>query len=183
MEWHSSKPGKVGIQMSDLKETLVGIIGDEEKASKVASSLGEFMIPKPEYSKKVDQLSKELTDVRSELEKAKVSTMDKEQLIEHKIKEVQEKEKQLGVKLNRVDAETAFINAGLPKEVYSTLLDQAVSEDKEKTMNLVNGLVTVLKTQTESMVNKTKEDLLNKVKKPNPGDEDKQKEVKKIRVI
>ena len=151
--------------MSDLLNKLVEVVGDEEVAKKVQSALGEFMIPKTEYSK----LNEKLKAKDTELEATKLSKMDSEQLLQHELAKAQALQKEYGIKTNRLEAEQIFVQAGLKKEVYENLLEKTVSEDKERTISLVNDFVGILSKEKESIINKTKEDLINSTKKPETG--------------
>jgi hypothetical protein len=151
--------------MSDLLNKLTELVGDEEKAKLVQSALGEFMIPKTEYAKKNEQLKAKDT----ELEQLRVASMSETEKFQHKLNETEALKSEYGKKLNRLDAEQLFVRAGLNKDAYEPLLDKVVSEDKEKTISLVNDFVGILSKERENITNKTKEDLINSTKKPEGG--------------
>lgn len=151
--------------MADLLDKIKELVGSEEVAKQVQSALGEFMIPKTEYAKQRDK-SKELETL---LEQSKLATMNEQEKFQHETAKLQATQKELASKLNRVDAERVFIQAGLSAEDYGMLLEQTVSDDKDKTLALANGFVSVLTKQKDFVANKTKEDLMNKVvTPPNP---------------
>jgi predicted DNA-binding protein (UPF0251 family) len=151
--------------MSDLLNKLTELVGDEEKAKLVQSALGEFMIPKTEYAKKNEQLKAK----DSELEALRLASMSETEKLQHKLAEAEALRNEYGKKSNRLDAEQLFVRAGLNKDTYEPLLDKVVSEDKEKTISLVNDFVGILSKERESITNKTKEDLINSTKKPEGG--------------
>jgi len=151
--------------MSDLLNKLTELVGDEEKAKLLQSALGEFMIPKIEYAKKNEQLKAKDT----ELEQLRVASMSETEKFQHKLNETEALKSEYGRKLNRLDAEQLFVRAGLNKDAYEPLLDKVVSEDKEKTISLVNDFVGILSKERETITNKTKEDLINSTKKPEGG--------------
>ena len=151
--------------MSDLFETLKGIVGDEEVASKVQSALGEFMIPKTEYAKVRDLVKNK----DSELEQLRVANMNESEKLQHELAKAQALQKDFSIKTNRLEAEKLFVSAGLSLDDYGSILDNSVSDDKDKTLSIVNGIVNVLAKEKESVANRTKEELINKTKKPEQG--------------
>ena len=151
--------------MSDLFETLKGIVGDEEVASKVQSALGEFMIPKTEYAKVRDLVKTK----DSELEQLRVANMNESEKLQHELAKAQALQKDFSIKTNRLEAEKLFVSAGLSLDDYGSILDNSVSDDKDKTLSIVNGIVNVLAKEKESVANRTKEELINKTKKPEQG--------------
>lgn len=152
--------------MSELYDKLFEIIGDEEKTKSVQSSLGEFMLPKSEYAKVRDALKSR----DEELEKIKLSSMDSEQKLQHELAKAQALQKDYGIKTNRLEAERLFVEAGLSIESYNDILEKSVSDDREKTLGLVNGFVSILAKEKDAVASKVKEDLVNSTKKPETGD-------------
>lgn len=152
--------------MSDLFEKLVELIGDEDKAKQVQSSLGEFMLPKTEYAKVRDALKNK----ENELEQIRVANMDSEQKLQHELAKAQALQKDYGIKTNRLEAERIFVEAGLSSDTYSDILEKSVSDDRERTLSLVNGFVGILAKEKENVVNRTKEELVNSTQKPVGGE-------------
>lgn len=161
-----------GIEMG-LKEELVGLVGDEAKVDEVLKLVGGVMLPKDQYKKATD----ENKTLKEQIEQAKLASMDSEQLLKHKIEEAENKYREFGIKSNKLEAEKAFVKAGLTQDVYSELLDTVVSEDAEKTQSLVNKFIGVLGKEKESVANRTKESLLNQTKKPDNPDNIEQKPI------
>lgn len=149
-----------------LKEELVGLVGDEGKVDELLKVVGANYLPKDEYRKAKDE-NKALKD---EIEKSKLASMNSEELLKHKLEEAEQSKRDYGIKSNKLEAERAFVNAGLSKDVYNDLLETVVSEDAEKTQLLVNKFIGVLGKEKESVANKTKESLLNQTKKPDNPD-------------
>jgi hypothetical protein len=149
-----------------LKEELVGLVGDEAKVDEMLKVIGANMLPKDEYKKAKD----ENKSLKEQIEQAKLASMNTEELLKHKIEEADLRSKEFGIKSNKLDAERQFVKAGLTPDVYGELLDTVVSEDAEKTQTLVNKFIGVLGKEKESVANRTKEDLLNKTKKPDNPD-------------
>ena len=153
--------------MSELLNKLVELVGDEEKAKAIQSSLGEYMIPKTEYAKLRD--ANKQKDI--ELEQLKLSSMDSSQKLEHELAKAQAIQKEFGTKTSRLEAEKLFVEAGIASDLYNDILDKSVSEDKEKTMSLVNGFINIISKEKENAINKTKEQIVNSTPKPVTGDQ------------
>ena len=149
-----------------LKEDLLGIIGDEAKVDELLKVVGGVMIPKDEHKKAKDQLK----SLQEQIEQDKVKSMNNEELLAHKIQEAELVKREFGIKTNKLEAEKAFVGAGLKREVYADLLEEIVSEDAEKTIKRVNTIINVLGKEKETVVNQTKESLLNQTKKPDNPD-------------
>jgi len=154
-----------------LREDLLGLIGDEAKVDEVLKSVGASMLPKDEYKKARD----EIKVLKDENEKAKLASMSNEELLKHKVEEAENKYREYGIKTNKLEAENAFVKAGLTREVYGDLLETVVSDDAEKTLSLVNKFIGVLGKEKEQVANKTKESLLNQTKKPENSDDTEKK--------
>jgi uncharacterized protein with gpF-like domain len=149
-----------------LREDLLGLIGDEAKVDEVLKTVGGSMLPKDEYKKAKD----EIKVLKDENEKAKLASMNSEELLKHKVEEAENKYREYGIKTNKLEAENAFVKAGLTREVYGDLLETVVSDDAEKTLSLVNKFIGVLSKEKESVESRTKENLLNQTKKPETSD-------------
>lgn len=152
--------------MADLMSKLKELVGDEELASKIQSSLGEFMIPKTEYAKQRDR-AKEL---ESQIEQNKLASMSEQEKLQHELEKAQALQRDYASKVNRVEAESLFVKAGLSAEEYGTLLDKTVTDNKEQTLSVVSGFVDLLTKQKEAVANKTKADLMNSLPTPPNGD-------------
>jgi len=151
-----------------LNEKLIEVVGDEEKVKLIQKEVGDTFIPKEEYAK----VKKQLTDIQADLEKTKLANMDKEQVAQHELEKTKALQTELEIKLNKVEAERSFVNAGFTSDVYADLLDQIVSNDKERTMATVNKFISVLGKEKENTANRTKESLLNQTKQPDKSDAD-----------
>lgn len=152
--------------MADLISKLKELVGDEELASKIQSSLGEFMIPKTEYAKVRDK-AKELETL---IEQNKIASMSEQEKLQHELEKAQLLQKEYASKVNRVEAESLFVKAGLSVEDYGGLLDKTVTDNKEQTLSVVGGFVDLLTKQKEAVANKTKADLMNNLPTPPNGD-------------
>lgn len=163
--------------MSDLLNKLVEVVGDEELAKKVQSAVGEFMLPKTEYAKVKESLKSKET----ELEQIRLSSMDNEQKLAHEIAKAEALQRDYGIKTNRLEAERIFVESGLTKDLYDDILEKSVTDDRERTLSLVNGFVGILNKEKETTINKAKEELLNSTKKPETGEDVKAKEPAKLK--
>lgn len=162
--------------MSNLNDKIIEIVGDEDKVKQILSVVGESMLPKAEYAKVKDLLKEK----DSEIEQMKLASMDSTQKLEHELAKAQALQKEYGIKTNRLEAEKLFVEAGLSSEAYSSILDSSVSDDKEKTMSLINSFVGILNKEKENAINKTKEELVNSTPKPTNGEELKPTEPRKV---
>ena len=151
--------------MADLFETLKELIGDEVKAKEVQSKLGEYMIPKTEYAKLRDKNKEYETQIESQ----RIASMNEQEKLQHELSKAQAIQKDFLVKSNRLDAERIFVEAGLSKEAYDSILDSTVTDDRERTISTVNTFVNILSKEKELVASKTKEALINQTPKPDSG--------------
>jgi len=156
-----------------LLEKIIEIIGDEDKAKEVVSNLGQFMIPKDQYNKKVQELSslkEELGAKNEELESIRVSSMSEQEKLKHEFDKANQLKSEFLRKTARLEAETLFVQAGLNQESYNDIIDGLVHEDLEQTKKMVGGVISVLTKEREKAIATTKEDVINTTPKPNNAD-------------
>lgn len=147
-----------------LKEKLAEILQDEEKESLVLSSLGEFMIPKEQYNKKIAELNaktSELSTLSQEMEDMKVAQMDEKQRVQHELDKAEAMKREYLMKSNHLVAEKILVQGGLSEEEYKDVIQGIVKEDKEQTEQLASGFVTILKNARETEANRVREELLD----------------------
>lgn len=152
-----------------LLEKIIEIIGDEEKAKEVVSNLGQFMIPKDQYNKKVQELStlkEEFSAKNEELEGIRVSAMSDQEKLKHQFDQANQLKSDYLRKTARLEAETLFVQAGLNQESYNDIIDGLVHEDLEQTKKMVGGVIGVLTKEREKAIANTKEDVINQTPKP-----------------
>jgi len=155
--------------MSNLKNKILEIVGDEDKAKEIVSGLKDYMIPKEQYNSKIDELKllqESYQTIQTEIEKTRVDKMSAEERIKHREASVVEKEKEYLKKINRLDAERTLVGAGLTEDDYSGFIDDLISEDADKTKVVVENFVNVIKKKTESAIAQTKETLIKTTPKP-----------------
>jgi hypothetical protein len=153
----------------DLFSKIIEIVGDETKAKEVVSSLGEFMIPKEQYNKKVAELNNlktEITSKSDELEQIKLSSMTEQDRLKHEFEKASNIQKEYSLKTNRLEAEKMFVKAGLPEDSYADIIDSLVNEDSERTQKVVGGVINVLSKERESAIAKTREEVINTTPSP-----------------
>lgn len=147
-----------------LLEELNQAIEENKTAEDIQSLLGKHMIPKSEFNK-VNETNKELksqlggyegqvNELTEQLETVKTSNMDEQELIRHQLEKAQGQIKGHAIEKNRMTAENKFVGAGFKEDEYKGLLEQIVSEDSEKTTNLVDSFLNL----TSSKVKGAKED-------------------------
>lgn len=151
--------------MATLKEKLVELIGDEEKAELVSSALGEFMIPKSQYNEKVKQAKQK----EEELESIRLANMSKEEQLKHAEEKALGLQKEYAKKLNKFEAEKLFMGAGLSSEDYGAFIDDIVSENTEQTLKVAQSFVGTINKQKELVENKMKETNINSTPTPSLG--------------
>ncbi len=169
-----------------LLEKVIEIIGDEDKAKEVVSNLGQFMIPKDQYNKKVQELSslkEELGTKNEELEKIRVSSMSEQEKNKHEMEKVNQIKSEYLRKTSRLEAEKLFVQAGLNQDSYNDIIDGLVHEDLEQTTKMVGGVIGVLTKEREKAVATTKEQVVNTTPRPSGADPIEQKPVTVKRYI
>lgn len=157
-------------EMADIKSKIMEIVGDETKASEIVSSLGEFMIPKEQYNKKVG----ELTDLKNqfnsktqELEAVKVSSMTEQDKFKHEMEKLTQERSALAKHKNLLEVKDMFVSKGITNlDEYSEVISGLVSEDGEQTKKIAEGVLNMIVKQTENAVTKTKEQVVNSTPQP-----------------
>ena len=134
-----------------LLEKLNELVANGATAEDIQSSLGQFMIPKGEFNKVNDEnktlktqvsvLEGNVSELNTQMEVAKTSTMNEQELLLHKLQQAEGLIKSHTTQTNRVKAENSFITAGFSEEEYKDLLEQVVSDDSSKTQSLVDGFI------------------------------------------
>lgn len=152
--------------MADMYDKLKEVVTDEEVLKKINSIVGESMIPKTEYAKAKEQVKSK----DEELVKIRESQMTNEELLKHKLEEVEQAKAELQIKNNRVEAKALFVAAGIKEEDYNDLLETTVSSDRERTLGLVKKFIAVVDKEKSLTESKTKESLLNQTERPEKSD-------------
>jgi hypothetical protein len=153
-----------------LKEKILEIVGDETKANEIVSSLGEFMIPKEQYNKKINELTAIKTErdtFAEQIESEKLSKLSEKEKYEHELKKLEETKRDYSKKSNLMEAKALFSSKGVNADDYMETLESIVSHDAETTKKVVGGVLDMIVKQTENAVQKTKETSVNNTPKPN----------------
>ena len=156
--------------MADIKSKIIEIVGDEVKAEEVVSSLWEFMIPKEQYNKKVQELNTLRTEketLSQEIESAKVEKMSADEKLKHELEKVEGMKRDFAIKSNLADVKTLFASKGIVADEYDEIIQGLVSPDAETTKKLATGVLDMIVKQTESAVARTKEEVVNSTPSPN----------------
>lgn len=69
-------------------------------------------------------------------------------------------------KSNRLDVEKILVSAGLTEEDYKDIIDGLVSEDAEATKTMATNFANLIKSQKDSAIKKTREELMDGTNTP-----------------
>ena len=156
--------------MADLKSTILEIVGDETKANEVVSKLGDFMIPKDQYNKKVQELTTIKTERDSfaeQFEKARVEKMSADEKFKHEFEKLEMTKKDFAKKSNLLEVKSMFTSKGINVDEYMETIESIVSHDEETTKKVASGFLDMIVKQKEMSVQQTKEAVVNGTPKPN----------------
>lgn len=165
-----------------LLEKLNELLSKQATAEDIQSALGEFMIPKGTFNKvndenkslqaKIEELNGTVGTLNGELETLKTANMNEQELLQHKLTQYENQIKEHAIEKNRLSAENKFVSAGFEKEQYLPLLQQLVSEDADKTLNLVDGFLALTNAKVEQSKKAQLDELLDEGKQLPTGDSD-----------
>lgn len=127
-------------------------------------------LPKSVEKSIFDKTASELAKVKKELGELKNNNLTGEEKVNAAIAAADARANEYSVKMNRLDVEKLFIADGLAETDYADLLDDIVSEDKEKTMKLATSMLSVVKSQKSAAEKALRAELLKKTPKPPAGD-------------
>lgn len=166
-----------------LLEKIQSLLDSGASAEDIQGSLGEYMVPKEtfnkvnnenkelkEYKTKYSESKEKVTTLSSELETLKTSSMNETELMKHELEKAQGIIKDNNIKSNRLEAMNEFIKNGYKEEEFTPLLDKFVSEDAEKTKDLVASVISLTGSKVKKAKEDTVDDLLDNNKLPE-GDE------------
>jgi hypothetical protein len=128
-------------------------------------------LPKSVEKTVFDKTASELAKVKKELGELKNNNLTGEEKVNAAIAEANARANEFSMKMNRLDVEKLFIADGLAETDYADLLDDIVSEDKEKTMKLATSLLSVVKSQKSAAEKALRAELLKKTPKPPAGEQ------------
>jgi len=165
-----------------LKDKILEIVGDETKANEIVSSLGDFMIPKEQYNKKVQELTTIKTErdsLAEQFESARVNQMSEQEKFKHEFEKLETQKKDFARKSNLLEVKTMFASKGINADEYNDIIDGLVSHDTEMTKKVAGGVLDMIVKQKEMAVQQTKDDIVNKTPQPKPSGEPQKKEFTK----
>ena len=111
----------------------------------------------------------ELTALKAkadELEKFRLSTLSEEERRKEEAERTAKLASEYRVKLNRIEAEKAFVKAGFTEEDYGAVLDSIVTEDEAATKTSTDLIVGLLAKNKEQVTASVKSSLLDATPKP-----------------
>lgn len=127
-------------------------------------------LPKSVEKHIFDKTASELAKVKKELGELKNDNLTGEEKVNAAIAAADARANEYSMKLNRLEVEKLFMADGLTEADYADLIEDIVSEDKDKTLKLANGLLAVVKSQKSAAEKSIRAELLKKTPKPPAGD-------------
>ncbi|MGN1263602.1 MAG: hypothetical protein ACI4TW_06150 [Prevotella sp.] len=114
----------------------------------------------------LEEAKKSQKAVEKELKKLKDEKLTDDEKLAQAIADAENSKNEYAAKLNRLDVEKMFVEAGIDAESYNPILDSIVTADAEGSKKTAESFVSVLKSQKEAVEKAVKESLGNNV--PNP---------------
>lgn len=107
-----------------------------------------------------------------ELKELKESHLSDDEKLQKALEEAEASKADYAKKLNRLEVEKMFVDAGITSEYYEPIIDSVVTDDAEASKKLAGSFVDVMKSQKEATEKALREEL-SIAPKPHPagGDE------------
>lgn len=121
---------------------------------------------------------KRLQGIEVEYKKLQDADLTDAEKIQKALKDAADSKKDYEKKVNKLDAEKILVAAGLTEEDYKDLIDGIVSEDSEATKTMATNFANLIKSQKDSAIKKTREELMDGTNTPGgsgDGEEDDKK--------
>ena len=121
---------------------------------------------------------KRLHGIEVEYKKLQDADLTDAEKIQKALKDAADSKKDYEKKVNKLDAEKILVAAGLTEEDYKDLIDGIVSEDAEATKTMATNFANLIKSQKDSAIKKTREELMDGTNTPGGsggGEEDDKK--------
>lgn len=121
---------------------------------------------------------KRLQGIEVEYKKLQDADLTDAEKIQKALKDAADSKKDYEKKVNKLDAEKILVAAGLTEEDYKDLIDGIVSEDAEATKTMATNFANLIKSQKDSAIKKTREELMDGTNTPGGsggGEEDDKK--------
>lgn len=112
---------------------------------------------------------KRLQGIEVEYKKLQDADLTDAEKIQKALKDAADSKKDYEKKVNKLDAEKILVAAGLTEEDYKDLIDGIVSEDAEATKTMATNFANLIKSQKDSAIKKTREELMDGTNTPGGG--------------
>lgn len=142
-------------KMVDTSYVPATIVANERKANKEA----------------IANKDKAFEDLTAEYDNFKKSKMTEEEKKELEAKEKEKAYNEALRKLSKATAKTVFANAGLKEEDYSDFIEDIIGVDEEKTKTLAEKICQTITRQRSDVETKMKDNIINGITPPPPGNE------------
>lgn len=109
---------------------------------------------------------KRLQGIEVEYKKLQDADLTDAEKIQKALKDAADSKKDYEKKVNKLDAEKILVAAGLTEEDYKDLIDGIVSEDAETTKTMATNFANLIKSQKDSAIKKTREELMDGTNTP-----------------
>lgn len=109
---------------------------------------------------------KRLHGIEVEYKKLQDADLTDAEKIQKALKDAADSKKDYEKKVNKLDAEKILVAAGLTEEDYKDLIDGIVSEDAEATKTMATNFANLIKSQKDSAIKKTREELMDGTNTP-----------------
>lgn len=109
---------------------------------------------------------KRLKGIEVEYKKLQDADLTDAEKIQKALKDAADSKKDYEKKVNKLDAEKILVAAGLTEEDYKDLIDGIVSEDSEATKTMATNFANLIKSQKDSAIKKTREELMDGTNTP-----------------
>lgn len=109
---------------------------------------------------------KRLQGIEVEYKKLQDADLTDAEKIQKALKDAADSKKDYEKKVNKLDAEKILVAAGLTEEDYKDLIDGIVSEDAEATKTMATNFANLIKSQKDSAIKKTREELMDGTNTP-----------------
>lgn len=107
----------------------------------------------------------------SDLNQLKDEQLSDEDRLAKAIKDANDKESEYNVKLNRLEAEKVFVDAGISQELYNGFIDGIVTSDAEISKKMAESLANAMKSHKEAAETALREQLANGAPMPHGVDD------------
>lgn len=109
---------------------------------------------------------KRLQGIEVEYKKLQDADLTDAEKIQKALQDAEDSKKDYEKKVNKLDAEKILVAAGLTEEDYKDLIDGIVSEDAEATKTMATNFANLIKSQKDSAIKKTREELMDGTNTP-----------------